>query len=344
MKRTSAARVSGMILAVAFLLVAATSMADPVNILLDPDNILSVVESYPARENEEAWRLTDGDYDTVWRADKSDWNWPCGAIFYELDRLYDFTSYSFLDAAADRVTSFALINAGSGATFSVITDTSDHTGKIPMTGVLSGRGGALTFTVEKAKSRTGAAELEIYGTPTAYLRIANPTIIDYAQAKAGFDVEAIFNGWLSWPNADQTYASNYKGTDTFITFDFGTPTLVSAIEFWDRSWTSTPHHDSALVTFSNVETFDSGSEIALTYEKGADEVYLLDIAALGTYGRGIEARYMKWEVTGLVDGSKTDVGLQEIMFYAIPEPSTLALLLGVAGFFGLGAVRRRVGR
>jgi len=137
----------------------------------------------------------------------------------------------------------------------------------------------------------------------------------------------------------------YTGTDTTITFDLQDVHPLQAVRVWN--------FNGAGLTDRGIETLDiavsldgssyqtlagpSSGHFSLSEAPGALEYLTADMVDLG----GVFARYVRF--TGFTThGDPTYVGLSEVRFYeAVPEPSTLVMLLGLAATAPLAYIRRR---
>ena len=248
-------------------------------------------------------------------------------ISYRLDRLYDLDTFKYGDNTADerhpdgRVYSFE-IAAGSGAAQSNADTSISTTNTVtvtPMTGIIGRRGGYVRFRVTSYNdSNNGGSEFEVWGTPTAYRRIPNPVIYtNYQEFSGDYAVTNVFNDELS-RGYHAEYASAGGGLNTYIVFDFGSPTTVSAVEIWDRGEPS--GIQGAQLIFSDDLTFGDAGDVTVGYSKAAtDPAVLVDLIPQG-HPDGVARRYVKWQVT--VNGGDGNNGMGEIAFYATPPTGT----------------------
>jgi hypothetical protein len=111
-------------------------------------------------------------------------------------------------------------------------------------------------------------------------------------------------------NISTYYSGNNGGSDTFLVFDFGTPKIISGFRMVQRN-------DGALVSTSNLlfsNTTDFSSPIAVyslthTASPWAENTFSFT---------PITARYVYWDVTGLVNGGLLAEGASEMAFYGPP--------------------------
>jgi hypothetical protein len=133
-----------------------------------------------------------------------------------------------------------------------------------------------------------------------------------------------------------------------LTFDLGSKQEVGAVKIWNyhEYGNSAWQNDRGL---QNIELYQSDDGI--TYTKVGDytlgEQLNMDLSVdhtvLDLFGEGVNAQYLQIRATDNYGGAY--YGLGEVRFFGastIPEPSTVALLLGVGGL-ALLLRRRRVG-
>src|SRR6185436_15656326 len=104
------------------------------------------------------------------------------------------------------------------------------------------------------------------------------------------------------------------GAGTFVDFDLGAPSLVGGFDFFDRPADEDRVTGFDLI-FSANAIFGDGDDITRSYVNAN--------MALGDEFAPISARYVRFDVTG---NNGLNTGISEIMFYQVPEPSTVALL------------------
>ena len=191
----------------------------------------------------------------------------------------------------------------------------------PMTGTIGRRGGYSRWHDSSFIDQIdGGSEFEVWGTPTLYRRIPNPSIYTnfpayYYTLTSQYAVTNVFGD-----NLFTGYASWDGGNSTYIVFDFGSPTTVSAVEIWDRGGAPYNVREAQLI-FSNDLNFGDAGDITVTYTKSdSDLVTLVDLIAKG-YPNGVARRYVKWQVTA--SGADPNIGMSQIAFYATPPVGTL---------------------
>ncbi len=187
-------------------------------------------------------------------------------------------------------------------------------------------------TIGEGVANTGMIEVIFLNTSAGLTPIPSVAVIGSAAAHSAPYVAAnAVNGLVGRGN-DFDYASAGLGNDAFVDFDFGETRSVRGFDFFDRV------HSNDRVTgfdliFSQDDIFGNGDDTVRSYTNS----YL----ALGDEFAGIDARYVRYDVTSYNPSSTThNTGLGEIIFYqAVPEPSALAsLALGLGALF---ARRRR---
>ena len=142
-------------------------------------------------------------------------------------------------------------------------------------------------------------------TPIAAL--PNPNIIDSAEAfhNGLYSVENIFKDGCE-------YASQGKGTDTFIDFDFGKPVLLGAFKHTDRTDVTTLTKSKLLL--SNSPDFKTivGTVDITHHDKPGGVVF-------ATF-KPIEARYVRWQVVAIGAKGHPCVGGSRFAFFETGRP------------------------
>jgi alpha-mannosidase len=144
--------------------------------------------------------------------------------------------------------------------------------------------------------------------------VASPKIIAHAENYPGgnFDVERIVDGQTA-----TEYSSNGKGLDTFITFDFGQPVALAALEHLDR-------RDPATVSESKLVFANTDDMAQPLGEATLRHANTRGGRTMSAWPAPITARYVRWQVTGLGPQAYGTVGGAELKFYAaLPAESTL---------------------
>lgn len=191
-----------------------------------------------------------------------------------------------------------------------------------------------TVGIGDAFNNTGAMEVIFVLTPPGQTQIsgvaiagsATPFNLDYDAANS---VDGLIGriGALT-PGADwPEYASQGLGTGAFVDFNLGAILPVGGFDWFDR-----PHQADRVTAFDMIFSqdaiFGNGDDVTRSYTNNA--------MALGDAFAAINAQYVRYDVTGIAGGVNT--GLSEVIFYQIPEPSSL-VCLGMA--LGAVSLRRR---
>ena len=142
------------------------------------------------------------------------------------------------------------------------------------------------------------------------------------------------------------YASAGGGTSTLIDFDFGDETLMTRIDYTDRTTSGVAQGTGGGGPGDNVTSFDLIFSQNAVFGDLDDKVVSVNSPGFANTdqvvlngGFGLSARYLRWQVTG---GNGSNLGAGEIEFFTsnvIPEPASSALL--VLGLWGLGVRARR---
>jgi alpha-mannosidase len=145
-------------------------------------------------------------------------------------------------------------------------------------------------------------------TPLAL--VPNARIIDSSEAYPGgrYQVTNMIDGW-----GHSEYSSSSKGTETFISFDFGEPTLIAGFRHVDRRDPATV--DAAQLTFSNDRDFKNVIATAQIDHVGTSGG--ITFAALP---KPVVAQFVRWNVTALGPKRHGTVGGAEIGFFTAGPP------------------------
>jgi hypothetical protein len=213
-------------------------------------------------------------------------------------------------------------------------------------------------------NRTGLSEVRFNTTTTQIIPVsvsANQVdgggnfavgnlINDSGMTGFGNEQSEVFSGtpqtptlWRQQDGVDGNVIGNSE-----LTFDLGSKQEVGAVKIWNyhEYGNSAWQNDRGL---QNIELYQSDDGI--TYTKVGDytlgEQLNMDLSVdhtvLDLFGEGVNAQYLQIRATDNYGGAY--YGLGEVRFFGastIPEPSTVALLLGVGGL-ALLLRRRRVG-
>jgi hypothetical protein len=200
------------------------------------------------------------------------------------------------------------------------------------------KGGGRFYLSVVAASATLAISVPF--SANALTLLPNPTIIASAPAFPEFEV-----GFALDNNFTTDYASFGEGVNTFIDFDFGSPVLISQVNYTDRVTSGAGQGDPAGGEFDNVTDFDlifsSDSEFLTppdtTVSVPSPGFANTDIVLING-GAGIIARYLRWDVTST---SGDNPGSAEFQFFtSTPEPSNLLGYIALGGLILASAVKK----
>jgi hypothetical protein len=255
-----------------------------------------------------------------------------------------FVEYSFgVPQSFDKI---VVINRDSGGQSDLIGDftlTLDGSSTIPIsrapvrgTSQIHFLGGVRTATTVRLDvdtigsgdtfNNTGAMEVIFVRTPPGQTPVT-PVIAGSAPAFAPlFSVDNAIDGDVgrtSSPTATNgpEYASASLGAETFVDFDFGRVARLGGFDFFDR-----PADEDRVTSFDMIfslnSVFGDGDDIIKSYANSA--------MAIGDVFAPVSAQFVRFDVTSNL-GANT--GISEMVFYEVPEPSTLTSLvaLGLAG-------------
>ncbi len=170
---------------------------------------------------------------------------------------------------------------------------------------------------------TGAMEIYFLRTPAGMSLIEGVSVTDSSTPFSPSYVAAhALNGFIGRDNFTE-FAST-MGTDTYVDFDLGSVRTVGGVDFFDRM-AAAAQVSAFDIIFSVNDVFGDEDDITKSYT-GSTQSAEFD---------GIDARYARYDVTNV--GSSSNVGMNEIRFFAVPEPA--AALLGAFGMLTL--LRRR---
>ena len=177
-----------------------------------------------------------------------------------------------------------------------------------------------------AAANPGMAEMFFLDTPDGARIHDGVTVYNGATAFAGYDVSSAADGRVGFSVLDglADYASQGQGADMFLDFDLGAETEVVGFDLIDRLF-ATDNIVKFDLIFSNDSGFGSVVD-TLSFDKGTAAATSGDFSA-------ISARYVRLDATEVYGGTGAtyNSGVNEMVFYSIPEPST-ALLFGISGF------------
>ena len=140
--------------------------------------------------------------------------------------------------------------------------------------------------------------------------VSGARIIDSSEAYPGghYKVTNLIDGW-----GHSEYSSAGKGIETFVSFDFGEPTLIAGVHHVDRRDPATI--DAAQLTFSNDRDFKN---VIATAE--IDHVGTSGGTTFAAIAKPVTARFVRWKVTALGPKGHGTVGGAEIGFFTAGPP------------------------
>jgi hypothetical protein len=196
--------------------------------------------------------------------------------------------------------------------------------------------GALNGSGQNANN-FGSVEMRFH-SPSAGLIQLSPTVIGGAPAfGAAFALENAVNGDAGRTGAAGSgieYASASLGPNMFVDFDMGSVRPIAGFDFYDR------FGSAAGVLVDRVNTFDLLFSNDSTFSTGVTTMSFTP----GDWGYSqqfapVNARYVRFDATSTANPTSNS-GIQEITFYAVPEPASGLMLL--CGAVTLARRRRSV--
>jgi hypothetical protein len=170
---------------------------------------------------------------------------------------------------------------------------------------------------------TGAMEIYFLKTPDSMTLIPGVSVTTSSAAfSVNYAATQAINSSIGRDN--NTEFASTAGVNTFVDFDLGSMQTVGGFDFFDRMALGAQVSSFNLI-FSEDSTFGNGDDITKVYTGSTQSAEFA----------GIDAQYVRYDVTNV--GTSTNVGMNEIRFYAVPEPA--AALLGSLGMLAL--LRRR---
>ncbi|MBI5385510.1 MAG: discoidin domain-containing protein [Verrucomicrobia bacterium] len=164
----------------------------------------------------------------------------------------------------------------------------------------------LTMALAAVATLVGAAEPAAAGDFVRLAPLRSIKIVAHAAAYPGghHDAENIIDG-----NLRTEYSSDAKGTNTFIEFDLGSPTALTAFRHRDRN-------DPATIAASELSFLNEAGRVVATVpvthvNRRGGETYL-------PFQSPVTARRVRWRVTQ-VGARHTTVGGAEIAFFTAGE-------------------------
>ena len=191
--------------------------------------------------------------------------------------------------------------------------------------------GALNGAGQNANN-FGSVEMRFLAPSTGLVQLA-PTVIGGATPFNGsFALANAVNGDAGRSGAAGIeYASLSLGPDMFVDFDMGSVKPIAGFDFYDR-FGAPPGLGFALV--DRVNSFD----LIFSNDPTFSTVIATRSFTPGSWGYSdqfapINAQYVRFDATSTANFNSNS-GIQEITFYAVPEPATgLLVLCGAAAAF-----------
>ena len=181
--------------------------------------------------------------------------------------------------------------------------------------------------------------------PLGPAELPPPAIIDSAPAFPGYAVDNVIDG-----NLVTDYASQGQGVNTYIDFDFGSPTAIGQVIVTDRTTSGGGNGGFVGGQFDKVTGFDLIFSDDPTFSAPITTLHVLSpYVNRPPLSNGPEdfqttvpvpnvtAQYMRFDVTAAAGANP---GAAEFQFFPVPEPSAgVTLLLGC--FLGSRRLRCR---
>jgi hypothetical protein len=175
----------------------------------------------------------------------------------------------------------------------------------------------------------GGIEMRFLNTPTGSFAVSPTVIGGAAPFNGNYALANAANNNAGRDGAGNEYAINGSitgPTNMFVDFDFGAITALSGFDFFDRM-AALDRNTAFDLIFSNDAAFSSVIATQ-SYSPGPDWGYSQTFAP-------VNARYVRFDSVA----SNSNPGMSEIIFYAVPEPST-ALIAGMGGLLMIARRRR----
>lgn len=179
----------------------------------------------------------------------------------------------------------------------------------------------------------GGGELRFLNTAIGSVIVPATVIGGGTPFGAGYALSNAANNDAGWGGGSNSeYASASLGANMYVDFDLGSQKQINGFDFFDRlaAVDRTTQFD---LVFSNASDFSSIVSTQ-SYSTGAGWGYSQTFAP-------VSARYVRFDATATA-GPTNASGMQEMIFYAVPEPSAALLSLGSAIL--LTGLRRRRGQ
>lgn len=181
-----------------------------------------------------------------------------------------------------------------------------------------------------ASQNLGGIEMRFLNAPAGSFPVSASVIGGAAPFNADYAVANAANNNAGRDGSGNEYAINgavTAPTNMFVDFDLGVITPISGFDFFDRM-APVDRNTAFDLIFSNDPGFSS-VVATQSYTPGPDWGFSQTFAP-------VNARYVRFDSVA----SNSNPGMAEMIFYAVPEPST-ALFAGMAGFLMMSRRRRR---
>lgn len=222
--------------------------------------------------------------------------------------------------------------------------------KLPTRSItILGTAATLGFISQAAQSATiSGVTIEDFSTELGgnFDRQAN-YLVDGSGFDEGAGTHTITPDGFMWLNNGTFAAPNDPNSPgAVITFDLGSNYLLSSVTVWNYNETLPGRTDllgrgantaEILVASSEGGAFTSLGNFTFDIAPGADNVDFGQDIDLSSFGAAGDARLVRFNITSNHGGDNNFVGLSEVRFDAVPEPS-----VGILALIGLaGCLRRR---
>ena len=170
---------------------------------------------------------------------------------------------------------------------------------------------------------------------------------EYVVNEAGFSAgtHSINPEGTMWLNNGTFAAPN--DLEPEITFDLGSVQSIGSMKVWNYNETLTGRPELLGRGVGSADILVAGDDLVFTTlisgqvfdpAPGVEDVDFGQSIALN-----VDARYVKLDIGGNLGGDNNFVGLSEVQFYPVPEPSSVLTLL-VGMLLCISAVRRRTAK
>jgi hypothetical protein len=177
----------------------------------------------------------------------------------------------------------------------------------------------------------GGRELRFLATPAGSAVRSALVTGGFTQFSAQYALANAANGDAGQGQlAGREYASAGGGVNMFVDFDLGAVVPVTGFDFFDRL-AAVDRTTAFSLILDDTADFSSPTGTLNFTPGGTGWGYSQNFAA-------VNARYIRFDATA-VAGANNNSGIQEMIFYSAPEPSSV-LLAGLAGLLPLARRRR----